>query len=58
MPFDWEDVFTQAGGEVSGEHNGVSWRIGYGERGTEFWLLVIAALIVGVWLGGRLRIIR
>lgn len=57
--FDWaNDLFGQVGGEISGEHNGTRYRLTLGERGTEVWLLVIAALVVGVLLGSRVRIIR
>lgn len=50
----FEDWWTNTSGEVSGTIAGQDYRFSFGERATEWWLLVISALIVGVLLGRHL----
>lgn len=54
----FDDFWRSTEVTVSGEIEGQSYSIRYGEPNVKWWLLIIAALIVGMVLAGRVRIVR
>lgn len=54
----FDDFFAGTRGSVSGEVDGVKYSLSFGEVATKWWLAVIVALVLGVWLGSRVTVVR